>query len=369
MTRLFILWHIKYRKFTLPLKSQKALKKDEADRCGLTNGALTEKEQIRMTKDLNHKILDCTIRDGGLVNNWDFSVKMVQDMYAGLSEAGVEYMEVGYKNSAKLLKGADAGPWRFLNEDFLKEVIKTKTDTKLSALVDIGRVDENDILPREQSHLDMIRVATYIKDVDKALELVNKFNSYGYETSINIMALSHVMENELTEAFEDIAKSPVDVVYVVDSYGSMDNRDVDYMVSKFQTLLPNKKLGLHMHNNMQLAFANTLVGAAKGVEYLDASVFGMGRAAGNCPTELLVSYLKNPRYEIRPVLDLIERHLIPMREKVEWGYIIPYMVAGVLNEHPRAGMALRSSSDKDKYVEFYDKLTSPEAMPTNHHSE
>ncbi|EGL15292.1 MULTISPECIES: aldolase catalytic domain-containing protein [Paenibacillus] len=312
-----------------------------------------------------HKILDCTIRDGGLVNNWDFSVEFVQDMYRGLNAAGVEYMEIGYKNSAKLLKSDNAGPWRFLNEDFLREVIPTKNDTKLSALVDIGRVDENDILPREQSQLDLIRVASYIKDVDKGLQLVQKFHDMGYETTLNIMALSHVMENELNEAFELINKSPVDVVYVVDSYGSMNHKDIDYMVNKFQRLLPEKKLGLHMHNNMQLAFSNTVIGAEKGVEFLDTSVFGMGRAAGNCTTELLVSYLKNPRYDVRPVLDLIERHMVAMREKVEWGYIIPYMVAGTLNEHPRVAMAVRNTADKDKYVEFYDKLTTPETIANN----
>ena len=312
-----------------------------------------------------HKILDCTIRDGGLVNNWDFSVEFVQDMYRGLNAAGVEYMEIGYKNSAKLLKSDNAGPWRFLNEDFLREVIPTKNDTKLSALVDIGRVDENDILPREQSQLDLIRVASYIKDVDKGLQLVQKFHDMGYETTLNIMALSHVMENELNEAFELINRSPVDVVYVVDSYGSMNHKDIDYMVNKFQRLLPEKKLGLHMHNNMQLAFSNTVIGAEKGVEFLDTSVFGMGRAAGNCTTELLVSYLKNPRYDVRPVLDLIERHMVAMREKVEWGYIIPYMVAGTLNEHPRVAMAVRNTADKDKYVEFYDKLTTPETIANN----
>ncbi|SEG52727.1 aldolase catalytic domain-containing protein [Paenibacillus sp. UNC499MF] len=312
-----------------------------------------------------HKILDCTIRDGGLVNNWDFSVEFVQDMYRGLNAAGVEYMEIGYKNSAKLLKSDNAGPWRFLNEDFLREVIPTKNDTKLSALVDIGRVDENDILPREQSQLDLIRVASYIKDVDKGLQLVQKFHDMGYETTLNIMALSHVMENELNEAFELINRSPVDVVYVVDSYGSMNHKDIDYMVNKFQRLLPEKKLGLHMHNNMQLAFSNTVVGAEKGVEFLDTSVFGMGRAAGNCTTELLVSYLKNPRYDVRPVLDLIERHMVAMREKVEWGYIIPYMIAGTLNEHPRVAMAVRNTADKDKYVEFYDKLTTPETIANN----
>jgi 4-hydroxy 2-oxovalerate aldolase len=101
------------------------------------------------------KILDCTIRDGGLVNNWDFSIDFVRDLYRSLNEAGVDYMEIGYKNSPKLLKGQDAGPWRFLDESFLRDVIPQKGNTKLSALVDIGRVDENDILPRSESMLDL----------------------------------------------------------------------------------------------------------------------------------------------------------------------------------------------------------------------
>lgn len=310
----------------------------------------------------NHcKIVDCTIRDGGLVNNWDFSVEFVQQLYAGLNEAGVDYMEIGYKNSPKLLSGADsAGPWRFLNDEFLREVIPQKGTTKLSALVDIGRVDENDILPRSESMLDLIRVACYIKDVDKALQLVQTFHDRGYETTLNIMALSNVMENELIEAFEMINESVVDVVYIVDSYGSLDYKDMEYLVQKFKTYLPNKRLGVHTHNNMQLAFSNTLVAAQNGVEFLDASVYGMGRAAGNCPTELLVTHLKNTQYKLRPVLEVLENLLIPLREKEEWGYLIPYMITGTLDEHPRSAMALRASADKDKGVAFYDKLTTPE---------
>ncbi|ETT65339.1 MULTISPECIES: aldolase catalytic domain-containing protein [unclassified Paenibacillus] len=310
----------------------------------------------------NHsKIVDCTIRDGGLVNNWDFSIEFVQKLYAGLNEAGVDYMEIGYKNSPKLLKGAEgAGPWRFLNDDFLRKVIPQKGHTKLSALVDIGRVDENDILPRSESMLDLIRVACYSKDVDKALQLVQTFHDLGYETTINIMALSNVMENELLEAFEQIRESVVDVVYIVDSYGSLDHNDFHYLVEKFKTHLPEKRLGVHTHNNLQLAFSNTLIAAEKGVELLDASCYGMGRAAGNCPTELLVTHLKNTNYTLRPVLDIIENLMIPLREKEEWGYIIPYMITGTLDEHPRSAMALRSSADKDKAVDFYDTLTTPE---------
>ncbi|AJY73682.1 aldolase catalytic domain-containing protein [Paenibacillus beijingensis] len=309
------------------------------------------------------KIVDCTIRDGGLVNNWDFSVEFVQHLYNSLNEAGVEYMEIGYKNSPKLLKGADsAGPWRFLNDDFLRTVIPNKGKTKLSALVDIGRVDENDILPRSESLLDLIRVACYIQDVDKALELVSLFHERGYETTLNIMALSNVMENQLIEAFELIRESVVDYVYIVDSYGSLKPTDMSYLIDKFKEHLPNKRLGVHTHNNMQLAFANTLVAVDKGVELLDSSVYGMGRAAGNCNTELLVAHLPNAKYNIRPVLDMIEKHMIPLREKEEWGYIIPYMITGMLDEHPRSAMALRDTPDKDKSVDFYDKLTTPEVV-------
>jgi 4-hydroxy 2-oxovalerate aldolase len=307
------------------------------------------------------KIVDCTIRDGGLVNNWDFSIEFVQKLYAGLNEAGVDYMEIGYKNSPKLLKGAEgAGPWRFLDDDFLRKVIPQKGTTKLSALVDIGRVDENDIPERSESMLDLIRVACYVKDVDKALQLVQTFHDRGYETTLNIMALSNVMENELIEAFEMIKESVVDVVYIVDSYGSLDHKDIAFLVEKFQTHLPNKRLGVHAHNNLQQAFSNTLIASEAGVEMLDASVYGMGRAAGNCPTELLVSQLKNTQYQLRPVLDVIEQLMIPLREKEEWGYLIPYMITGSLDEHPRSAMALRASKDKDKSADFYDKLMSPE---------
>ncbi|RFU64646.1 nucleoid-structuring protein H-NS [Peribacillus saganii] len=307
------------------------------------------------------KILDCTIRDGGLVNNWDFSIEFVQDLYNGLSVAGVEYMEIGYKNSAKLLNVSEPNPWRFLDDNFLKEIIPEKKFTKLSALVDIGRVDPNDILPREQSVLDMIRVACYIREVDKGLELVQMFHDLGYETSLNIMALSNVPEHQLIKAFEMVKESPVDVVYIVDSFGSLDPADIEHQVKKFRAMVPNKQLGIHTHNNMQLAFANTLTAYQNGVTFLDSSVYGMGRAAGNCNTELLVSYIQKPSYELKPVLGVIEKHMLDMRQKWEWGYIIPYMISGVLNEHPRVAMGYRDSADRDKFVEFYDKVTTPEA--------
>lgn len=314
-------------------------------------------------KPNNYKIVDCTIRDGGLINNWNFSVQFVQRLYAALNEAGVQYMEIGYKNSPKLLTTVDkAGCWRFLDDDFLHTVIPQKGNTKLSALVDIGRVDENDILPHSKSILDLIRVACYIKDVSKAVHLIHAFHERGYETTLNIMALSNVMEHDLIEALMMIKDSVVDVVYIVDSYGSLDYQDIHFLVNKFQTYLPHKRLGVHTHNNMQLAFSNTLTAAQLGVEMLDASVYGMGRGAGNCPTELLLTHLKNNQFQLRPLVKFIETDMLAMRKQWEWGYLIPYLITGTLDQHPRSAMTLLSSNDRDNYVDFYDQMTTSEVI-------
>ena len=106
----------------------------------------------------------------------------------------------------------------------------------------------------------------------------------------------------------------------------------------------------------QLAFSNTIEAIIHDANYLDSTVYGIGRAAGNCPLELLVGFLKNPKFDLRPILDLISKEFIPLREKIEWGYIIPYAIAGMMNEHPRAAMALRNSDKKEDYRESYERL-------------
>lgn len=306
------------------------------------------------------KVLDCTIRDGGLVNNWDFSVDFVRKVYDSLSAAGVDYMEIGYKNSPKLLSPEGVGPWRFCEDNFIREVIPEKTNTKLSAIVDIGRVEVDDILPADESPIDLIRVACYLKDVDKAIDLVKTFNKLGYETSINIMAVSNSIGPALNEALEKINQSPVDMVYIVDSYGGLYNKDIEYLIYIFKNHAPDKQLGIHTHNNLQMAFSNTILSSQNGVSFLDTSIFGMGRGAGNCPTELILGYLNLPKYNLRPLLKVIEELFVPLREEVEWGYNTAYALTGFLNEHPRNAIAHRKSEEKNNFAGFYDKLTSVE---------
>jgi 4-hydroxy 2-oxovalerate aldolase len=170
------------------------------------------------------------------------------------------------------------------------------------------------------------------------------------------MAISREIEPDIIEALEQLAKAPVDVVYVVDSFGALYCEQVEYLVKLYQQHLPGKTIGIHCHNNQQLAYGNTIEGVIHGANYVDGSLYGIGRGPGNCCLELLVGFLKNPKFDIRPILKVIQDYMIPMREELEWGYIIPYMVTGILNEHPRSAIALRKTSQKDRYAEFYEQM-------------
>ncbi len=307
------------------------------------------------------KVLDCSIRDGGLINQWQFADDLVRATYRGLSEAGVDYMEIGYKASKSQFDPAKFGKWRFCADEDVRRVIDgIESELKLACMVDIGRVADEDIVPREQSPFSLIRVACYIKDVDKAIALCQMIMDKGYETTVNIMAVSTNLEREIDEALDDLGRTRIPTVYVVDSYGAMHPEDVTFLVRKYKAALPDKTVGIHTHNNRQLAFGNTIQAIIDGARMLDASVYGIGRGPGNCCLELLLTFLQNPKFRLRPVLQLLQEHYLPLREKIEWGYIIPYMITGMLNEHPRMAIAFRDSPERNDFVKFYDMLTTPE---------
>ena len=308
------------------------------------------------------KVLDCTIRDGGLINNHDFDSRFVREVYKAISAAGVDYVELGYKNSKSLFSPKEYGAWKFCDDEQILKVIEgVESKTKVSVMVDVGRVELDEVKPADQSPVDMIRVASYVKDIDKAIYMVNHFVDKGYETTINIMAISRDQGPELEEALHQIEQeSKAGVIYIVDSFGHLYQESTEHLVKLFKKILKTKEVGFHGHNNQQLAFGNTIEAIIHDANYLDGTVYGIGRAAGNCPLELLIGFLKNPKFDIRPILDLVSKEFIPLRQKIEWGYIIPYAIAGMMNEHPRAAMALRKTEKKENYREFYESLVDVE---------
>ncbi|MHB8808597.1 MAG: aldolase catalytic domain-containing protein [Desulfobulbaceae bacterium] len=304
------------------------------------------------------KVIDCTVRDGGLMNKWQFDDNFVRKVYTALAEGGVDYMEIGYLSSESAFSRDEYGPWKFCAEADLKRIIGNKEKKiKLSAMADIGRIEYDDIRPRGESSLDMVRVACYVHQIDKAINLAHHCMDKGYETTINLMAVSTVGLRELEEALDDLAKSRVPIIYLVDSFGAFYSEDIDVLAKKYMASLPGKTIGIHAHNNQQLAFANTIAAIINGINYLDATLYGIGRGAGNCPLELLISFLKNPKFKVRPLVEAIEQEILPWRKKIDWGYFIPYMVTGVLNQHPRTAMAHMESDRKNEVTAYFDQIT------------
>ena len=303
------------------------------------------------------KVLDCTIRDGGLMNKWQFSKDFVKGVYNACVAAGIDYMEIGYISSEDQFPRTEYGPWKFCAEDDIREIVgDNNTNTKLSVMADIGRIKFEDIRPKSESVIDLFRVACYDYQIDKAIELAHHVMDKGYEATINLMAVSKVSNRALEQVLEDVAKSRVGTFYLVDSFGSLYSEDIHHLLQQYITSLPGKTIGFHGHNNTQLAFANTIECIIGGANMLDATMLGIGRGAGNCPLELLVSFLKNPKYDIVPILQAIQDHVKPLQKEINWGYFIPYMITGSQNDHPRSAMAWMNSENRDDYVAYYESV-------------
>lgn len=309
------------------------------------------------------KVLDCTIRDGGLMNDHHFDDKIVKAVYHTCLEAGIDYMELGYKASKKIFSPSQYGTWKYCDEDALRRIVgENETDLKLTAMADAERTDyHEDILPSKDSVLDTIRVATYIHQMPTAIDMIKDAHDKGYETTLNLMAVSTIAEGELDEALEALAETSVDAVFLVDSWGVLYSEQIQTLTRKYLKLMKpaGKEVGIHTHNNQQLAYANTIEALILGANRLDASLAGLGRGAGNCQMELLIGFLHNPKFRLRPILQCIQEYIEPLKKELRWGFGLPYVITGLLNQHPRAAMEYMAKERKD-IVKFYDSVIEEE---------
>lgn len=321
---------------------------------------MTKKKGSLLTYRPDIKVVDATIRDGGLVNDFRFTDDFVKDLYKTNVDAGVDYMEFGYKASKDIFNESDFGPWKFCDEDAIRSIVgDNDTDMKIAVMADVGRCNyKRDIISKADSAIDLVRIATYINTIPTAIDMIEHCHKMGYETTVNIMAISTAKEAEVSEALDMIGQSPVDGIYIVDSYGSLFMEQIDELADKYLAMAEEngKFVGIHAHNNQQLAFANTITALTRGVSYLDATVSGMGRGAGNCASEQLLGFLKNPKYDIIPILKFLEKHVEPLKKSgVVWGYNVPYLLTGQLNQHPRTAIAATKENRTD-YLNFLLEL-------------
>ena len=313
------------------------------------------------------KVVDATLRDGGLVNSFFFPDDFARALYLANVRAGVDYMEFGYKADEEMFDRSKFGPCKFCDDEYIASIVGPRSDdedgVKIAVMADVGRCNyKRDIHDRSESPIDLIRVATYLHQIPTAVDMIEDAKKKGYEVSCNIMAISNAQEADVKVALELLGKSPVDVIYIVDSFGALYPEQIARIANIYGEFAEkyDKQLGIHAHNNQQLAFANTIEAVGDGVNWLDATYASMGRGAGNCAMELLLGFLKNPKYNVYPVIQFIEKHMPEVRENgAVWGYDFQYLMTGLLNQHPRAAIGFTKKGRTD-YSEFYKEILAQE---------
>ena len=306
------------------------------------------------------KVVDATLRDGGLVNDFYFTDEFVKKLYLTNIKAGVDYMEFGYKANKELFDVNKFGKWKFCDDEDIRAIVgENNTDLKIAVMADVGRCNyKEDIRPKNESPVDLVRIATYIHTIPQAIDMIEDAAAKGYETTVNIMAISQAQEGDIAVALDMLGQTPVNTFYIVDSYGSIYPEEMTRVADMYLEAANKygKKVGIHAHNNQQLAFANTIECCGCGVDYLDATYSGMGRGAGNCYIESLIGFLHNPKYNLYPVIQFIENYINPLKEEgVTWGYDMQYLFTGLLNRHPKSAIDYTKAGSKD-LTELYNEI-------------
>lgn len=285
-------------------------------------------------------LLDCTMRDGGYTNNWNFSKEFAINYYNYLNDTGFDYVELGFLNKLNNYRNNDCGNWRSIQDLSFIE----KKNTKISVMIDYSNRDLSLIPLKNNTIIDMIRVAFHKHDLEKAILFCHQIKQLGYIVSANAMATFNYTEQELIQLCQLCCQYKIDYLYIADSYGCLLPKDIQKIQNTILNNLPqnNCKIGIHLHNNRQNAFTNALYCLDNCFNIIDTTVLGMGRGAGNLCSELLISHLINSeknlnsekKYKLLPLLQFAQQFVQPILGNTLWGYNLGYLVSSHFECHP-----------------------------------
>lgn len=304
------------------------------------------------------KILDCTLRDGGLVNDSNFSADFARAALDACEAAGIDIVEVGFRNGENFFSPDKFGKLRFCKESDLREIFGDKPrKTKLCALADAGK--SAPFPPRDKSVISRMRCAFYAENIDKALELLESAADDGYETSACMMAAPQIEESARTKCLERLAESKIDTIYLMDSFGTLTPAEAETLCRQYKKICAEsgKLFGAHFHNNLQCAFANTLAAINAGADTVDATIGGLGKGAGNCPTELLSGFLRGAQTSV-PLAEMAQKYVEPIKQQHKCGFYPQYMLTALLKIHPRPAMQYSAEENPPSLSEFFGEIKS-----------
>lgn len=304
-------------------------------------------------------VLDCTLRDGGYCNQWNFGFENIVRITCGLVEAGVDIIECGFLTQKTEY---DKNMSKFNTLDQIAQVLPVNREGKIFVcMMNYGEFTVEDLPEYDASSIDGIRVAFHKKDIYSALEACETIQKKGYKVFIQAMVSLNYSDEEFLDLIKKVNVFKPYAFYIVDSFGVMKRKDLIrlfYMVE--HNLADGVAIGYHSHNNMQLAYANaqSLVDIRTNRDMIfDSSIYGMGRGAGNLNTELFVEYLNDnvgSNYVLKPLLNIIDEILSDFYQQNYWGYSLPNYLSAKHNAHPNYAGYL--DAKKTLTVEAMDEL-------------
>ena len=286
-----------------------------------------------------YNLLDCTLRDGGYINNWRFTDDFLNEYIKLMEDSNIDYVEIGFINKKTTYKNKVVGKYRNIDEEYLN--LFTNVKFKVVVLADFQNINL-DILRNKNSKkiIDLVRIAFHKKNLNESIKVANYIKELGYNVSLNAMAITNYDNDELNNLFNLINKNNFDILYIADSYGSLNNEEISDYLTLFNEKLINTNIGIHLHNNMNNAFSNYLRSKITEVDkilFIDSTIFGMGRGAGNLQTELVLNNLEVDKKIIIEYFIFIDKFLMISynnNKKTNWGYNIDYFISGLLKTHP-----------------------------------
>ncbi len=286
------------------------------------------------------QLLDCTLRDGGYVNDWNFGYRSIKEIIKTLVKARVDIVEVGFLRLPKDYEPSqDISRWPNM-EQLVKVLPRKKGNTIYSAMC-IHDCYDVDLLPEcDGSGVDMIRATFHNYDVDEGLEFCRKVIKKGYKVSVNPINIMGYSDEEVLNLVKKVNVIKPYAFSVVDTFGSMNHKDLERLVLMIDNNMdPDIRMGLHLHENLAQSFSLTQSFLAMRMNrsvIIDGSLMGMGRIPGNLSLELEANYLNenfDKNYDIDYMLDAIEEHILPIKGVSNWGYTPAYFLSAKYNLH------------------------------------
>lgn len=283
-------------------------------------------------------VLDCTLRDGGYINHWKFGETKIQNIITELNNAGMDIVECGFLRDKAYSK--DIAVFSCVSQ-ITPFITPRRPDTMYVAMLALGDIAAEKILPKEECFIDGIRLTFHKHEWQEAKEVTKHLMEKGYQVFVQPVGTAAYSDRELLNLMDDVNELRPFAFYLVDTLGQLYRKDLIRLACFIDhNLDKNIAMGFHSHNNLQLSLSNAIELIHQDFQrhlIIDSSVYGMGRGVGNLPTELLSQYINEniyEKYNMTPLLVIAERELMSIYAEQRWGYDLPYFISAAEKCHP-----------------------------------